>query len=105
MLYLKGSYEVFLSLWSVTSCLCKDKIREVTKTKVSKPKIFLIKVKTLPVTLKHVYITMWTISIRRGFSNAVVLKQPCQGDAVNSNAFCGRAFREPRTMDVILTWL
>ncbi len=36
---LKGSYdEFFLSLWSVTSCLCIDKIPEVAKTKVSKPK-------------------------------------------------------------------
>ncbi len=25
-----------------------------------------------------------------------MLKPPCQGDAVNSNAFYGRPFREPR---------
>ncbi len=31
-------FQVFLSLWSVTSCLCIDKIPEVAKTKVSKPK-------------------------------------------------------------------
>ncbi len=30
--------QVFLSLWSVTSCLCIDKIPEVAKTKVSKTK-------------------------------------------------------------------
>ncbi len=41
-------FQVFLSLWSVTSCLCIDKIPEVAKTKVSKPEIFFIKVKTLP---------------------------------------------------------
>ncbi len=37
---LKRSYDVisgFLSLWSVTSWLCRDKIPEVAKTKVSKP--------------------------------------------------------------------
>ncbi len=31
-------FQVFLSLWSVTSCSCIDKILEVAKTKVSKPK-------------------------------------------------------------------
>ncbi len=31
-------FQVFLSLLSVTSCLCIDKIPEVAKTKVSKPK-------------------------------------------------------------------
>ncbi len=31
-------FQVFLSLWSVTSCLCIDTIPEVAKTKVSKPK-------------------------------------------------------------------
>ncbi len=31
-------FQVFLSLWSVTSWLCIDKIPEVAKTKVSKPK-------------------------------------------------------------------
>ncbi len=31
-------FQVFLSLWGVTSCLCIDEIPEVTKTKVSKPK-------------------------------------------------------------------
>ncbi len=36
---LKGSYDaVLFSLWSVTSWLCIDKIPEVAKTKVSKPK-------------------------------------------------------------------
>ncbi len=41
-------FQVLLSLWSVISCLCIDKIPEVAKTKVSKPEIFFIKVKTLP---------------------------------------------------------
>ncbi len=31
-------FQVFLSLWSVSSCSCIDKIPEVAKTKVSKPK-------------------------------------------------------------------
>ncbi len=31
-------FQVFISLWSVTSRLCIDKIPEVAKTKVSKPK-------------------------------------------------------------------
>ncbi len=38
---LKGSYDAISSFpfsWSVTSCLCIDKIPEVAKTKVSKPK-------------------------------------------------------------------
>ncbi len=46
-------FQVFLSLWSVTSCLCIDKIPEVAKTKDSKAKIFFIKVKTLPRPLKQ----------------------------------------------------
>ncbi len=42
-------FQVLLSLWSVTSCSCIDKIPEVAKTKVSKPKtLVFIKVKTLP---------------------------------------------------------
>ncbi len=51
-------FQVFLSLWSVTSCLCIDKIPEVAKT---------IKVKTRPRPPKtahtntppHVYVTVW----------------------------------------------
>ncbi len=41
-------FQVLLFLWRVTSCSCIDKIPEVAKTKVSKPEIFYIKVKTLP---------------------------------------------------------
>ncbi len=35
-------FQVFLSLWSVTSCLCIDKILEVAKTKDSKPKRYTL---------------------------------------------------------------
>ncbi len=41
-------FQVFLSFWSVTSWLCIDKVPEVAKTEVSKPKTFFIKVKILP---------------------------------------------------------
>ncbi len=34
-------FQVFPFLWSVTSCLCIDKIPEVAKTKVSKPKRYI----------------------------------------------------------------
>ncbi len=33
-------FQVFLSILSVTSCLCTDKIPEVAKTKVSIAKIY-----------------------------------------------------------------
>ncbi len=54
-------FQVFLSLWSVTSWLCIDKIRKVAI------KIFFIKVKALPRPPKtahsntppHVYVTVW----------------------------------------------
>ncbi len=48
-------FQVLLSLWSVISCLCIDKIPEVAKTTVSKPEIFFIKVKTLPCPPETVY--------------------------------------------------
>ncbi len=65
-------FQVCLSLWSVTSWLCTDKIPEVAKTKVSKPKRFFIKVKTLPHLPKrahsntppHVYVTVWRERVR-----------------------------------------
>ncbi len=41
-------FHVFLSLWSVTSCLCLDKIPEVAKTSLKIKEIFFIKVKTPP---------------------------------------------------------
>ncbi len=56
-------FQVFLSLWSVTSCI--DKIPEVAKTKVSKPEIFFIKLRPRPPktahsnTPPHVYVTVW----------------------------------------------
>ncbi len=56
-------FQVFLSLWSVTSCLCIDKIPEVANTK----EIFFIKVQTPPRPPKtahlntppHVFVTVW----------------------------------------------
>ncbi len=79
-------FQVLLSLWSVTSQ------REILYKSYDSA--------TLPLNASfkhdpHVYVTMWKICVRRGFSNAVVLMQLCQGDAVNSNAFYGRAFHEP----------
>ncbi len=94
-------FQVLLSLWRVTSGLWIDKIPEVAKTKVSKPKInSYIKVKTLPRPPKtanlntppHVYIMVWedlqfhqnvhakkvgVVSV-----TAVVLMQFCRGEAV-----------------------
>ncbi len=61
-------FQVFLSLWSVTSCWYIDKIPKVAKTKVSNPKrYFFIKVKTRPCPPKTphlnmppcVYVTVW----------------------------------------------
>ncbi len=60
-------FQVFLSLWSVTSWLCIDKIPEVAKTEVSKPKRYsLSKSRLCQAPLKtstsntppHVYVTM-----------------------------------------------
>ncbi len=47
-------FQVLLSLWSVTSCLCIDKIPEVAKTKVSKLKRYsLSKLKLCHAPLKR----------------------------------------------------
>ncbi len=47
-------FQVLLSLWSVTSWLCIDKIPEVAKTKVSKPKRYsLSKLRLCHASLKH----------------------------------------------------
>ncbi len=81
-------FQVFLSLWSVTSCSCIDKIPEVAKTKVSKPKRYsLSKLRLCHAPLKqliqtsphmstslcgNIYIMQPKSSrkeIRRGFSN------------------------------------
>ncbi len=59
-------FQVFLSLWSVASCLCIDEITEVAKTKVSKPKRYSLSklglchalLKRLIQTRPHVYVTM-----------------------------------------------
>ncbi len=37
-------FQVLISLWSVTSCLCIDKIPEIAKTEVSKPNRYSINV-------------------------------------------------------------
>ncbi len=93
-------FQVFLSLWSVTSCLFIDKIPEVAKTKVSKPKRYSLSKLRLPCTPKtahsntppHVYVMMWKYlhnasnvhAKKEGVVSvtAVVLMQPCQGEAV-----------------------
>ncbi len=76
-------FQVLLSLWSVTSCLCIDKIPEVAKTKVSKQKrYFLSKLRLCHAPLKQLIQTrphmwkyllnaaqMFTQERRRGFSN------------------------------------
>ncbi len=53
-------FQVFLCLWSVTSCSCIYKIRKVAKTKVSNPNF--IKVKTRPRlhlnTPPNIYVTV-----------------------------------------------
>ncbi len=90
---LKGSYDaVLLSLWSGTSCLCKDEIPEVAKTEVSKPKRYsLSKLRLVhtPTCLRHnVEIFAQCIQDVNAKKKdvvsvtAVVLMQPCQGDAV-----------------------
>ncbi len=70
-------FQVLLSLWSVTSCLCIDKIPKVAKTKVSKPKRYsLSKLRLCYAPLKRLIQTRPTstsrcgdICIRCGFSN------------------------------------
>ncbi len=70
--------QVLLSLWRVTSCLCIDKIPEVAKTKVSKPKRYsLSKLRLCHAPLKRLIKTRphmsmsgcGNICVRRGFSN------------------------------------
>ncbi len=59
-------FQVLLSFWSVTSCSCIDKIPEVAKTNISKPKRFSLSMLGLPRPLKtvhsntppHVYVTV-----------------------------------------------
>ncbi len=71
-------FQGFLSLWSVTSWLCIDKIPEVSKTKVSKPKRYSLSklrlchapLKRLIQTRPHMSISgCGNICVRRGFSN------------------------------------
>ncbi len=58
-------FQVFLSFWSVSSCLCIDKIPEVAKTKVSKPEIFFIKMKTRPCPPKTAHLNTPHMSTSR----------------------------------------
>ncbi len=60
-------FQVLLSLWSITSCLFRDNIPEVTKTNISKPnryslsKLRLVHAppKTVhSITPPHVYVTV-----------------------------------------------
>ncbi len=71
-------FQVLLSLWSVTSRLCIDKIPEAANTKVSKPKRYsLSKLRLCHAPLKQLIQTRphmstsrcGNIYIRRGFSN------------------------------------
>ncbi len=97
-------FQVFLSLWSVTSCLCIDKIPEVAKTKVSKPKRYSLLnlrldhaplkrlIQTRPTCLRHDVGRFAkhcpNVYAKKGgviFILAVVLLlplAPCPGDAV-----------------------
>ncbi len=59
-------FQVFLSLWSVTSCSCIDKIPEVAKTKVSKPnKYSLSKLRLCQAHLKRLFQTRPHMSTSR----------------------------------------
>ncbi len=59
-------FQVLLSLWSVTSCLCIDKIPEVAKTKVSKPKrYYLSKLRLCHAPLKRLIQTRPHMSMSR----------------------------------------
>ncbi len=94
-------FQVLLSLWSVTSCSCIDKIPEVAKTKVSKPKRYsLLKLRLCHAPLNRFIQTRPHMSTSRCGNicimrpnvhakkegvvsvTAEVLMQPCQGDAV-----------------------
>ncbi len=90
-------FQVLLSLWSVTSCLCIDKIPEVAKTEVSKPKRYsLSKLRLCHALLKRLIQTHLHMSTSRcgkicitppkhTRSESIVLLLPpasCSGDAV-----------------------
>ncbi len=68
-------FQVFLSLWSVTSCLCIYKIPEVAKTKVSKPKRYsLSKLRLCHAPLKQLIQTRPHMSTSR--CGNICLMQP-----------------------------
>ncbi len=70
-------FQVFLSLWSVTSCLCLDKIPEVAKTKVSKPKRYsLSKLRLCHAPLKWLIQTRTHMSTSR-CGNICIMQPKC----------------------------
>ncbi len=111
----KGVIWCVVTLFWVLQADCAYKIPEVAKTKVSKPKRYLLSklrfchapLKRLNQTCSHMS-TSWcgNICIRVVSVTTVMLKQPSQGEAVNSNAFYGWPFREIRiggNSDIALT--
>ncbi len=83
--------------------MCIDKIPEVAKTKVSKPKrYYLSKLRLSKLRRPHMSTSRCgNICIRRGFSNCSSVDEDAfrnHYDCLqqNSNAFYGRPFREPR---------
>ncbi len=70
-------FQVLLSLWSVTSWLCIDKIPEVAKTKVSKPKRYsLSKLRFCHAPLKRLIQTRPHMSMSR-CGNICVMPPKC----------------------------
>ncbi len=70
-------FQVFLSLCSVTSCLCIDKILEVSKTKVSKPNRYsLQKLRLCHTPLKRL-IQTWPHMSTSGCGNICVMPPKC----------------------------
>ncbi len=74
-------FEVFFYLWSVTSCSCIDKIPEVEKTKVSKPKRYsLSKLRFCHVPLKWLIQTHPHMSTS-GCGNICIMQPKCSHKA------------------------
>ncbi len=70
-------FQVFLSHWSVTSCLCIDKIPKVAKTKVSKPKRYsLSKLRLCHAPLKRLIQTRPHMSTSR-CGNICIMPPKC----------------------------
>ncbi len=95
-------FQVLLYLLIVTNWLWLDKIPEIAKTEVSKPKryswsnlrFYHTPLKWLSQTHPHMSTSRCgNICIRHVSVTAIVLKQPWQREAVNRNAFYGRQSR------------